>query len=100
AAFALTPPVRANDPASDRVTLQAEFLPGQLTVEKVGTVYELRYRGDHSGFEYQIDVNHTDVKRGMLRVWERYSDCYPVTVAGPSFRNAAGTGLLPVNLGQ
>lgn len=88
----------AQDPANDRLTLLGEFVDGRVTVEKVGTVYALKFRGDGDGSEYQIDIGHTDVQRGMLRIWERYSDCFPMTAGGPTFRGSNGAGFLPINL--
>lgn len=88
----------AQDPANDRLTLLGESAPGRVKVEKVGTVYSLKYRGSTDGYEYQIDVGHIDVQRGMIRLWERYSDCYPMVAGGPTFRGSTGAGYLPVNL--
>src|SRR5690349_716470 len=98
AAFA--PLALAQDPLEDRLTLQSAAERGTLSVTTAGTVYKLQFRGQSDAVEYQIDVNHADVKKGYVRVYELYSDSFPITVGGPTFHDAAGNNYLPANLAQ
>jgi len=95
---ALSVPASAQDLANERLTLQGELAPGQLSVTKTGTVYALKYRGLNDGLEYQIDVSDPNVSGGMLRVREKYSDSYPIAKGGAIFRDINNHLYLPTTL--
>ena len=96
----LSPRAAAEDPASDRLTLQGAFARGTTSVFQVGSVYSLKFVGLDETIEYQIDSNNVDVRKGMVRVYEKTSDSFPVTAGGACFRDLAGNQYLPLNLSQ
>ena len=93
----LAPRAQAQDPAQDRMTLHGEFARGRVKVTQQGSIYSLRYTGLDETIEYQIDVNHNDVKGGMVRVYEVQSDSFPINQCGVTFINAAGNQYVPQN---
>jgi hypothetical protein len=96
----LSPLAAAQNPANDRLTLQGAFVRGMNSVFQVGSVYSLKFAGLDETIEYQVDVNNLDVRRGVLRVYEKTSDSFPVTIGGVVFRDLAGNSYLPMFLSQ
>ena len=93
-------PASANAQAAtrDTLTLRGAELSGRVSVSKTGSVYSLSFRGPQAGVDYQIDVADNDVRRGVIRVWERYSDSFPITVGGPTFHDTTNNNYMPLNL--
>ncbi|MEM7308446.1 MAG: hypothetical protein AAF682_17325 [Planctomycetota bacterium] len=81
-----TNPLPVAGPQSDRILYTGAFAPGATSVTVDGTVYSLKFVGDET-IEYQIDIGHPDVATGLLRVYEKTSDSYPLTTGGPGFRS-------------
>lgn len=90
----------AQIPDDDRLTISGEFMPGQVVVQKTGTVYALKYRGLTDGVEYQIDVADPGVHGGLVKVYEKYSDSFPIATGGVIFRDYADHLYLPTTLVQ
>ncbi|HTF89552.1 MAG TPA: Ig-like domain-containing protein [Planctomycetota bacterium] len=71
--------------------------PGTVTVTQAAGVYTLRFVGDET-ISYSVDTNDTNVKKGVIRVYESTSDCWPVRDAGVCFRNSGNLCYFPTNL--
>lgn len=98
AAVTFAAPLPAQNPANDRVTLAGEFNGGHSFVVKTGSVYSFRYRNAPHAIEYRLDMADPAVQDGMIRIYEIYSDSYPIWEGGVAFRNASGALLLPSTL--
>lgn len=97
-AAAMASPTRAQTPDQDRLTLAGAALSGLQTVSKTGSVYSLAFRAPGIGVDYRIDANSPEVRAGLIRVWEKFSDCYPVTVGGATFHDLTNHNYRPLNL--
>lgn len=65
---------------------------GTVTVTRVfpDPTYLMHFSGDEE-IEYQINPRDTWVKHGAIRVYEKYSDAWPIDRGGVGWRDASGT---------
>lgn len=87
-----------NDPSGDFLEFIGSNAPGTNSVQRVSSVYYLRYFGSEN-LEYKIDFGAgLGNANGALRIEETYSESYPVYNGGLRYLSAAGVQYEPVGL--
>jgi hypothetical protein len=78
--------------APERLVHTGSRAQGTVTVTRVlpDPTYLMHFSGDEQ-IEYQINPRDLWVKHGAIRVYEKYSDAWPIDRGGVGWRDATGT---------
>ena len=79
-----------HNPGSDRLVHAGAAAEGTTQIERIGSLYVMRFVGDEV-IEYQLDVQEPAIQKGRVRVFEKTSASFPLAAAGPGFRTKSGS---------